>query len=570
MKTVFGALVLWLVLGFLSWLLATAWDADMTQPLALGTLLTLPAVAVWLTARTATTLSERWAWRVAFWAVTIASWVALLVIAQGRAEAHASEGWHLMLAFRIAALVAVGLALQKRSRPTWRAIREVTAVAATFVFTGGAILWCYDARTRAVAAQAEARWTEIGLPMAELEKTFTVEQENAGSEVVRQVLREHVGSRFYKEGTSAAEREPAIVRSPEIEQIMKKAIDIQSTRLPLSDDFDLSAQPVAAIEPLGAALEADYRRILAVEPPAWACDPRDGWSMNAPNFLGIRKFSQLAAADALRRLAAGDQEGAARALAAGLHLREGLRQNPTLVSLMVDVSVDGLLSAEQVRLPAAQNGLQSITQDVISLRAEFLKRLQIEGWLCLRFADQYADPYTDRALNPPFNTRALLHWGSQIANRTWVHRQCAFAALTGAEHAAIQKSSATLALADFGESLHEAVYRAHPSMIDMNVDRAAKRIHATLLLREQTELIRDARARLAAGHPVEAHDSVVLPGLRWELTADAEKSTVTTRLTGAPEWIVTNEVTGHDFWLLPLDGSAAWQFHQPARTTSRD
>ncbi|MEP6673118.1 MAG: hypothetical protein ABJF10_28440 [Chthoniobacter sp.] len=565
MKALFRALPLWLLLGSLAWLLATAWDADMTQPLTIGGLFVLPSLAVWLTAKTAAKLPVRWAWRVAFWALTISGWATLLVIAQGRAESHPSEWRNLLLGFGLAGCTALWLPVGMRSLLTWRTIGEATAVAATIAFSSGVFLWSYEAGTHSFAAQAEARWTEIGLPMMELEKTFVLGRENDGSEVVRQVFRERVGSHFYKEGTRAAEREPVITRSEEVEQAIKRAIDIQSAILPPSDDFELPPKSVAGFEPLGPVLEADYRRILAAAPPAWASDPRDGWSINVPNFLAIRQFSQITAAEAVRRLSVGDQEGAARALAAGLHLREGLRQNPTLVSLMLDVAVDSLLSAKKVRLPAEEDGLQSIAQDAISLRAELLKRLQLEGWLCLRFPDQFVE-------NEPtahFQIRCLPKWARQALARPWVRRQCALAALNGAEQAVIRKSPATLSLPDLGESLHEVVSEAHPSVMEFNITRAALRIHATLLLREQTELIRDARARLAAGRPVESRDSVVLPHLRWELTADAEKGTVRTRLVGAPEWIVKNEVTGPDFWVLPLDGSVAWQFHLPSRTTSR-
>jgi hypothetical protein len=124
-------------------------------------------------------------------------------------------------------------------------------------------------------------------------------------------------------------------------------------------------------------------------------------------------------------------------------------------------------------------------------------------------------------------------------------------------------------LPDLGMSLHEAVSEAHPSVMNANTVRCAMRIDATLLLREQTELLRDARARLAAGLAVESRDSVVIPGLRWELIADAEKHTVAMRLIGAPEWIRKNEVTRPDFWVLPLDGSVAWQFRLPVRTAGR-
>ena len=212
-------------------------------------------------------------------------------------------------------------------------------------------------------------------------------------------------------------------------------------------------------------------------------------------------FSQLVAADARRRLFAGDEEGAARAVAAGLRVREGLRHNPTLVSLMMDVAVGGLLAPQQVRLSASQDGLQSLARDVTSLRIELLNRLQIEAWACLHFAQEIAE---DGETAVPPNANFLPQWAKRIVKGRLAHRQCAVAALNGAEHAAILKSPATLILPDFGMSLYEAVSDANPSTMDLNSCRAAMRIHATLLLREQTELIRDARARIAAGHPVES------------------------------------------------------------------
>jgi len=37
----------------------------------------------------------------------------------------------------------------------------------------------------------------------------------------------------------------------------------------------------------------------------------------------------------------------------------------------------------------------------------------------------------------------------------------------------------------------------------------------------------------------------------------------------APAWIAKGVVTGNDFWVLPLDGSLAWQFRAPAHTIPR-
>jgi len=567
MKLAFRAFPLWLILGGMTWLLARAAYEDAFQSLASGALFVLPALAVWLTARAVAALPRSWPWRIGFWVVTVAGWAALLTLTQGRAESRVDERSIILSGLGLAALAGIWPAIKARSFPSWRVIGEVAVATALLALAGSVFAWSYDAKTRAITVRAEARWSEIGLPMAEFEKKLAPNHENAGSAAVRQALREQVNAPFYKMGTRAGAREPAIPLSPASVQRVQGAAKLLAEKLPPSDDLHLPAGFTAALEPVAAALDADYRRILDSEPAAWASDPHDGFAISVPNFLGIRQFAQVAAADSMRRLAAGDQDGAARALDAGLRLRAGLLENPTLVSLLIAVAVDGLLSSKQVRLPAAEEGLSSIARDATLLRAEFLRRTQMEAWVDLR------------AISQPDNTSdvsgtgdgLLPKWAARIVNGRWGRRQFAIGASNDAEHAAIQKSPATLALPDLGASLHNAVSDANPSIMEPNVVRPIMRIHAMLLLREQTELIRDARARLTAGRAVESRDSVVLPGLRWELTADAEKGTVATRLAGAPEWIVKNEVTGsgNDFWTLPIDGSEAWQFHLPARTAGR-
>ena len=566
MKAVFRAILLWLILGGLSWLLLDATDAWMTHPVVAGALLLLPGISVWLTERTVEMNPRHWAVRLGFWVVTLAGWALLLMLLQGRAESHGPERPNILLTFGLIGLVAVGMMVRTRRIPSWRLAGEWAGAFAILSALVAAAFWAYDAKTHSIAARAEARWTEIGLPMSEFEKSLTPSRENAGSAILRQVLSEQVNAIYYRTGTRAAEREPVLTRSPEAEKRLKEAIEVISAIRPNSDDLVVSPQSVALLESSGAALDESYRRILAAEPASWACNPRDGFTMSVPNYMGIRQLSQIIAGDAMRRLAAGDQEGAARALAAGLRVREGLLENPTLVSLMMDVAIDALLSARQVRLPASADGFDSIDRDVRRLNAEFLRRLQMDAWTALYQRDLYNGSNDPSA----FQTGPLPKWAARIYEPRWGFRQLAVAALHGAEHAAIQLSPATMSLPDLGESLHEAITDNPPCIFDPNVCRALKRMYATLLLREQMELIRNARARLAAGQPIESRDSVVLPGLRWDLNADPEKATVTTRLVGVPEWIATGEVTGKEFWLLPLDGSAAWQFRKAAQVTARD
>ena len=578
MKTPFRTLALWSVLAVLSWLLGSDPGNDLKQFSTACGLFVLPPLAVWLTASAVAALPGRWWLRVPFWAVTVGGWLAAGLLAEGRAEsAQADLRQSVLLAGSVAALTAGWLAVKARAFPTWRELREVAAGVAVLTLAISVCAWRYEVRTRALFARAEARWSEIGRPMAEFEKTLAPTQENAGSEVTRQVLREQVGTRFYKEGTAAADREPVAGRSPRKDEAVQRACDLVSAKLPPSDALDLAAipdsrqhlravrnppPPTDPAEPAPPPLEDAFTRILATEPPMWASDPHDGYTISVPNFLGGRTFSQLTAAEAMRRFADGDEDGAARALTAGLRVSQSLRENPTLVSLMIHVAVNALLAPRQVRLPATADGLAAVAREVPVLRAEFLRRLQLEAWWCLHATDQNGG---EEVFN--FGPNPLPKWARRFTNQPRVRRECALGALVGAEHLAITQSPATLALPDFGADLHDAIDRRQPTIMAPNFTRAAMRLHATLLLREQTELIRDARAPLAARRAVESRDSAVLPGVRWELTADAEKNTVATRLAGAPQWLVDGSVTGgEDFWLLPLDGSVAWQFRTPIRT----
>ncbi len=113
--------------------------------------------------------------------MTVPGWFVLLTLAHGRWEAHTAERTNLTLAFGLAAGTAVWLSTKTRSLPTRRVVCEVAATFAVFATIGAVFAWTYDAGTRSIAARGEARWTEIGWPMAELEKTLTPGHENAGS-----------------------------------------------------------------------------------------------------------------------------------------------------------------------------------------------------------------------------------------------------------------------------------------------------------------------------------------------------------------------------------------------------
>jgi hypothetical protein len=564
MTSFLRALPVWLMLGGFSWVLATAPAEDLTDPITGGVLTLVLLVAVWLTfISDSDDLESRYG--TAFAAtLTLLVWCGTLVIAQGRAETHPEETPKLLASFGVAALLAAAVAIKRRSYPRWATLRGIAITLAVPAVLLGIWLGYYELKTRFIAARAEARWSEIGLPTADIEKTVVASRENGGSEVLRKVLREKIGSHYYKDGTPAAAREPKIGDAKGATALVDEAVKLLS-EYPPADDLDLSRQTVSQLETMAPAMDASYREILAAEPPTWSTDPHEGYKLSVPNFLGVRKFAQVTAADALRRLSIGDQEGAARAIDAGLRVADGIRRNPTLVSLMIGVAVDALLSEKQVRLPASsEDGFAAIARDTEFYRASLLRTLQIEGWGLLRFSDQIADR---AAADLQSKATFLPRWTRQIVVRPLAYRRSAIAARNDAEHAAILKSPETITRPDLGASLHEAVSQANPSDLECNIVRAAMRVHATLLLREQTELIRDARARLSGGRPLERRQSVVFPQLHWELTTDAEKGSVSTRLVNAPAWIVKGEVAPTSFWAVPVDGSVAWKFHQSTGTT---
>jgi hypothetical protein len=573
MKPVIRTFALLVSLAGLSCFLALGTRTDALQYLNASGVLVLPALSVWLTSLATPSRDSRWILRAGFWAVAVAAWLTTFLLAQGRWESsdvYDTERQNLMIGFGLAFVVALWVGAKKRTLPTWSTFRDIAAGVVVLALAAGIFVLGYDAKTCSIAAQAEARWTEIGLPMAEFEKSLVISRENAGSEVARQLFREFVRTRFYKEGTAAADREPEIDSSENNNELTAEVSSWVGFNGGPSDDFEYPKErieqygPATKIELIAPALDDGYRRILAAEAPVWAANPHDGYAIDVPNFLGIRKFCQLTATDAVRRFAAGDSDGAARALAAGMRIAERLPEHPTLVAFMIRVATDALFIPRTVRLPATGDDLGALAKEVATKREKLLRCIQIESWVRLRQPEQFITSET--SIRPEIE--AFPKWVLRIANPRMWRRDTMAGALNLAEHAAIFREAKTLSLSDFGGALHEAVATTNPTSAKLNFTRSAMRMHATLLLREQTELIRLARARLAAGLPVESRDSIVLPSARWELVGDAHKNTVTTRLLNAPEWIVNNTVITKDFWLLPLDGSVAWQFRPPTRTVS--
>ncbi len=577
MKSLIRTLSLWLVLAGACWLLllpetpyfiGVIWGVVRVFSLPLAIVLTWAAVAALPDGR-----AGRWG-RWPFWTITLAGWLAVVLLTEGRLEAktHHDDRQMLMISTIGAALAVVWIVVRAKAWPGWRTLREVTVGALVLAVLGAAGYGIYEAQTRRIQAQAAARWSAIGHPVDDIEKTVPAVAENAGSTAVRQVFRDLLGRRFYKEGTPASRQEPAPPNSEAAWKFVTSACDIISAKLPPADELDLSKLPVAALEPHAAELEAAYRRILATEPPQWAFQPEDGMSISVPNFLATRMFAQLASAECLRRLAAGDAEGARRAVDACRRMAENLERNPAYVALMMHVAVEASVALPATRLSSAADSLETIARDARQWRAAMVRSMQWESWILLRHVDQVAT--SEVSDEPSWERGRLLYlppWARRLAVSPLVRREAARSALKNAEHAALRLSPDTLLLPDGGVAQEEAIELKDAAYYEVSWSRGAMRLNSTLLLREQAALIRDARACLAAGRPVESRASVVLPALRWELTADPVKRTLATRLAHAPQWLLDGAVTGgawDSFWALPLDGSIAWQFRAPVTGTA--
>ena len=567
MKAFLRSLALWSCLAGVSWLLV--------QPSSFENIGILPgvlrlfalAVAAVLTWAAVAGLPGGRGWRWSFWTVTLAGWLGVAVLLQGRIESRLHEDDRQILVMGIvAAFLAAGWLMVRGKRlPRWSVIRDMAAGAAALALLGGLTFWKYSADTAAARERALARWEEIGMPLSEVEKLMKPQQETAGSRAVRQAFRDILSQRFYKEGTPAAAQEPVVPRSEEAWDLVNQATEVLYAGHRRSDSVSLPSAQVAKLQAHSGKLDAAFRSILSAEPAVWACDPRDGIVIAVPNFLGLRMFSQLATAESLRLTTAGDKEGAERAISACKRMTEGLDRNPTLVSLMIHVAVEALLAPQEARLDVAGSDRADIQRQALEWRQAFVRVLQWESWAMLHANEKAIAENSADSQDFQF----LPRWTRPLVDHLLQERYRCNSVLNAAERAALRLNPETAKLADFGARLDDEISRKNPTNFDFSSTRATMRMHATLLLREQAQIIREARARLASGQDVAPRDSVVLPNVRWEVFLDAGKRSVTTRLANAPKWITDNVVTGaNDFWLLPLDGSGSWQFGVPNSGTA--
>lgn len=510
-------------------------------------------LAVWLMFWAAAVIvSERRVWRVSFWTIAVWGWFAVFVCGMvGWEDAGDSDKEKLVLSFGLAIGVAYWRAWRTRVPLTLRGLGEASVGVVLLAALIGACVLVFEARTRAMIEQARARWAAIGLPLEKFDHTLPTDRENAGSEATRWAFREVIEGDFYFSRKHLG-------FSPKAHAI-NTALGSLGKWLPKTDDVALHAESAAVIAPCLAKLDVAYERILAAEPPRWERNSFEVHTALEPNYANVRTFFQFALADALRLLAEGDLEKAAQAIAACRRIEAGLRENPAPVAPIAAIVLGGSFAHVIARLPPNDDGFAIIRRDAAELQERLVAEMRWQSWSNLRSASE-----TWTELGESGTIWGLPPWASSFLERPVARRSYAVRALASAEHALILRTDDTRRLPDLGASQHDAVYMDEFAEERDNPYRWQVQLYLMLLRREQAEVIRGARAQWIAGRGLESRDSVVFPGLRWELAPGAAKDTITLRLAGMPPWLAKSDAPRLRSWLLPLDGKVSWQFKVPA------
>ncbi|MFZ3375782.1 MAG: hypothetical protein WA183_09535 [Chthoniobacterales bacterium] len=333
----------------------------------------------------------------------------------------------------------------------------------------------------------------------------------------------------------------------------------------MADQVETTAQRLSYLNEHRDDLDRLYRGILQREPAVWSFVPQDGmtfndshWRLRLPSYLVARNASQLISVDALDKLERGDENGAVDAIAAGLKMTSNIDEQRILVSQMIRVAMEGLFAQVIARLPEDPGALKLLATEVEGRREKWRDALQWEAWAFMRLVDYMG-------LKPEeYRSASLLQRIKISYAQSFLQGKCSSVVSCLADEVAISEDIGELAPSDLGiGKMNEACVR-----YDANADYSKSwvRLNGVLLLREQAELIRSARAQVQAGKSgnLGEHESVVIPGAKWRIIGDAAATSVSLKLTPVPAWTTNNDVLGKEFFLLPLDGSKSWKFRPPS------
>lgn len=532
--------------------------------------LTLPAVAALCTCMTLKAAPGPWT-RAIFWSGATIGFALVAALLQGQHEVLTEKSCQrvlLVAAVLPVPVLALGVIWARRKG----ALKSVHLEWVFEIFGGAACLamlvlaaWWFYVKTYVdpLRAKAEARWAEIGYPMDVYEKSLHPVAENASLRELTRDLKPFGVVTLYKTGSGP---NGGITLSNTID-VPQEIIDCLGEGMPpAGDSIKLPTATSATLDAKKKDFDLLYSTVLQREAPIWSYDPNDGFFLQVPNFLTMRKLAQWIVVDAYHRLELGDRKGAADAVSADLLMTRDLGHQPILVSNMIRFAIESLFTRVQARLPAEPDGLKQLAKDAAEERGQMIECARLESWNLTHTLEKkgFNINFGNGAQETCAPIRPLPAWLARLAwplySRSSASVVCSNEWLFAADAVAIYKDPATLTLQDLGKSKIDESEVRHPSYMNANWARAWQRLNLILLQREQAEFIRIARAKIQAGGTGDLgeYDSVIIPGSKWKIHANADTHSFNLELTPRPTWTTENTIASAEFWLLPLDGSKPW------------
>lgn len=440
----------------------------------------------------------------------------------------------------------------------------VTAAVSLLVIVGSAGVWWMKFHVPRLRENTDQRWAEIGRPMPKFERQLNNVAENSSFRALARELEPFGIFSLYR--ARAGEPNPNTTRIPnEITDILKA---------PTLENGDCISLPshLAYLDKHAADLARLYLGILDREPAVWSLAPHDGMALRVPSYLAAREISQVICVDALMKIDHGHDQQAAMAVTAGLKLSANIGEQPILLSQMIRVAIEALFAEATARLPEDPDALNQLAADVKRQRERWREAIQCETWAVMRTVDYLG--LKPAEFEQAYRSRFALSKASVSLKRSFLQADYAVFAASAAEQISASERVGDLALSDLGcQQMTEATARSAPTLTNESVfgslaemfrPQWAKswiRLNASLLLREQAEIIRSARSQVRAGRSglVSQSKSVVVPGATWHVAANAGHDSISVRLVPVPPWTQDRDIIGDNFFLLPLDGSRPWK-----------
>ena len=257
-------------------------------------------------------------------------------------------------------------------------------------------------------------------------------------------------------------------------------------------------------------------------------------------------------------------------LAAGWKFTAKLGEQPFLTPLMIRESIEGFFAGAIARLPDDSLVAPQLATDVEASRERWRRAAQGEAWAATQLCDYLGFKPTE--FRKAYEGKSLLQKAQLGLSRSFMQRDCALFVARVADQVRVSEQIKTLASSDLGAN---GMQRGSDSAPSQSTDWLSQmwgktwyqswvRLNATLLRREQADLIRATRERMRMGASGDlgTRDSLVVPGSKWRIIADTKTNSASLHLMPLPSWTTDTDAVEQSLFLLPPDGSKSWSFRR--------